>query len=72
MPVLGFGTAASPPPEQLSLKQTVLDAIKRGYRIAISTDLQVFEQGPAFKSESRVKEFAIVGVGNQQRLFFSI
>ncbi|KAG2286395.1 hypothetical protein Bca52824_045999 [Brassica carinata] len=40
MPVLGFGTAASPPPEQLSLKQTVLDAIKRGYRIAISTDLQ--------------------------------
>lgn len=32
MLVLGFGTAAPPPPEQLLLKQTVLDAIKLGYR----------------------------------------
>ncbi|KAH0939046.1 hypothetical protein HID58_006507 [Brassica napus] len=32
--------AASPPPEQLFLKQTVLDAIKLGHRIAISTDIQ--------------------------------
>ncbi|KAG2317203.1 hypothetical protein Bca52824_020325 [Brassica carinata] len=32
MPVLGFGTAASPTPEQLLLKQTILDSIKLGYR----------------------------------------
>ncbi|CAA7047370.1 unnamed protein product [Microthlaspi erraticum] len=32
MPVLDFGTAASPPPEPLVLKKTVLDAIKLGYR----------------------------------------
>ncbi|WZZ78805.1 hypothetical protein YC2023_099377 [Brassica napus] len=29
--VIGFGTTASPQPEQLLLKQTVLDAIKLGY-----------------------------------------
>ncbi|CAN8241069.1 unnamed protein product [Cochlearia groenlandica] len=32
MPVLGLGTAASPPPEPILLKQTVLEAIKLGYR----------------------------------------
>ncbi|ESQ29500.1 hypothetical protein EUTSA_v10023826mg [Eutrema salsugineum] len=32
MPVLGLGTAASPPPKPLVLKETVLEAIKLGYR----------------------------------------
>ncbi|CAA7047369.1 unnamed protein product [Microthlaspi erraticum] len=48
MPVLGFGTAASPPPEPLVLKQTVLDAIKLGYRH--------FDTSPRYQTEEPLGE----------------
>ncbi|KFK40836.1 hypothetical protein AALP_AA2G048100 [Arabis alpina] len=48
MPVLGFGTAASPPPKPMVLKQTVLEAIKLGYRH--------FDTSPRYQTEEPLGE----------------
>ncbi|KAL1218761.1 Deoxymugineic acid synthase 1-D [Cardamine amara subsp. amara] len=48
MPVLALGTAASPPPEPMVLKQTVLEAIKLGYRH--------FDTSPRYQTEEPLGE----------------
>ncbi|KAL0854556.1 hypothetical protein Bca101_059708 [Brassica carinata] len=66
MPVLGFGTAASPPPEPLLLKQTVLDAIRLGYRH--------FDTSPRYLTEESLGEalaeaVSLGLVGSRSELF---
>ncbi|KAL9310116.1 putative aldo/keto reductase, NADP-dependent oxidoreductase domain-containing protein [Arabidopsis thaliana] len=48
MPVLALGTAASPPPEPIVLKRTVLEAIKLGYRH--------FDTSPRYQTEEPLGE----------------
>ncbi|KAG7657910.1 NADP-dependent oxidoreductase domain [Arabidopsis suecica] len=48
MPVLGFGTAASPLPEPTMLKETVIEAIKLGYRH--------FDTSPRYQTEEPIGE----------------
>lgn len=48
MPVLALGTAASPPPEPMVVKQTVLEAIKLGYRH--------FDTSPRYQTEEPLGE----------------
>ncbi|KFK30326.1 hypothetical protein AALP_AA7G247300 [Arabis alpina] len=48
MPVLGLGTAASPPPKPMVVKQTVLEAIKLGYRH--------FDTSPRYQTEEPLGE----------------
>ncbi|CAH8256419.1 unnamed protein product [Arabidopsis lyrata] len=48
MPVLALGTAASPPPEPIVLRKTVLEAIKLGYRH--------FDTSPRYQTEEPLGE----------------
>lgn len=48
MPVIGLGTAASPPPEPTVLKEAVMDAIKLGYRH--------FDTSPRYQTEEPLGE----------------
>ncbi|KFK40831.1 hypothetical protein AALP_AA2G047100 [Arabis alpina] len=66
MPVLGLGTAASPPPEPMVLKQTVIEAIKLGYRH--------FDTSPRYQTEEplgdALAEAVSLGlVGSRSELF---
>ncbi|KAF8112045.1 hypothetical protein N665_0068s0012 [Sinapis alba] len=68
MLVLGFGTAASPPPEPLLLKKMVLDAIRLGYRHNDTSPRYLTEKS---LGEAQAETVYLGLVGSRSELFIT-